>query len=80
MIRLSLTLFISSTNLFYGLLFANSIVLYQSGEIIDGVEAETGRISRNVPWRCRYEQALIQPAREVLDIEAGEFASGPRKS
>ena len=28
MIRLSLTLFISSTNLFYGLLFANSIVLY----------------------------------------------------
>ena len=51
----------------------------KSGEIIDGVEAETGRISRSVPWRCRYEQALIQPAREVLDIEAGEFASGPRE-
>ena len=32
----------------------------KSGEIIDGVEAETGRISRSVPWRCRYEQALIQ--------------------
>ena len=29
---------------------------------------------------CRYEDALIQPPREVLDIHMGEYASGGRSA
>lgn len=49
----------------------------ESGDTIDGVE--NGRISRNVQWKCQYEDALIQPARQVLDICMGELASGGRE-
>lgn len=43
----------------------------QSGHTIEGSEAGS-------KWTCRYESALIQPVREVLDIETGEFTSGNR--
>ena len=49
----------------------------KSGETIDGL-GEDGKISREVQWRCQYEDALIQPIRTVLDIEAGGFAAGRR--
>ena len=49
----------------------------QDGETIDGVA--DGRMSREVQWKCRYEDALIQPPREVLDIYMGEVASGERR-
>lgn len=48
----------------------------ESGETIDGIE--NGAISRNVQWKCHYEEALIQPSRLVLDICMGKFASGNR--
>lgn len=48
----------------------------ESGENIDGVE--NGELSRNVQWKCQYENALIQPVRQVLDICMGEYASGTR--
>ncbi|MDD6771400.1 DUF4261 domain-containing protein [Inconstantimicrobium porci] len=48
----------------------------KSGETIDGVEE--GRISQDLQWKCQYEEALIQPAREVLDINMGEYAAGRR--
>lgn len=48
----------------------------EDGETIDGIE--NGRISQNLQWKCRYEDALIQPPRGVLDIHMGEFASGGR--
>lgn len=48
----------------------------QDGETIDGVE--NGRMSREILWKCRYEDALIQPPRMVLDINMGEFAAGER--
>jgi hypothetical protein len=31
-----------------------------------------------VQWRCQYENALIQPAREVIDIYMNEYAAGQR--
>lgn len=46
------------------------------GETVDGVQ--NGQMSRNVQWKCHYEEALIQPAREVLDIHMGDNASGNR--
>ena len=48
----------------------------ESGDVIDGIE--DGQISRNIQWKCQYENSLIQPAREVIDINMGEFASGKR--
>jgi hypothetical protein len=44
----------------------------ESGHTIEGVEE--GSL-----WRCRYEQSLIQPVRDVLDVAAGEFAAGTRE-
>lgn len=48
----------------------------QSGETVDGVE--NGAMSQNVQWKCQYEEALIQPPREVLDLHMGPYASGGR--
>lgn len=48
----------------------------KDGETISGIEG--GEMNPDVKWRCRYEEALIQPARTVLDVEPGDFASGGR--
>ena len=48
----------------------------EDGETVDGVE--NGRMSRKIQWKCRYEDALIQPPRAVLDIHMGDYASGGR--
>ena len=49
----------------------------KSGETIDGIA--DGRMSREVQWRCQYEDALIQPVRVVMDICPGEYAAGHRE-
>ncbi|MCH5324505.1 MAG: DUF4261 domain-containing protein [Eubacterium sp.] len=48
----------------------------KNGETVDGVS--DGHIDINLQWRCHYENSLIQPAREVLDICMNEYASGGR--
>lgn len=48
------------------------------GDHIDGVV--NGQMSQDVQWNCHYEEALIQPSREVIDICMGDFASGSRES
>ncbi len=58
-------------------IFANNVPI-KSGETIDGLWE--GRIDPEVRWRCQYEMALIQPAREVLDICPGPFAAGGRQT
>lgn len=39
-----------------------------------------GRFSREVQWRCNYENSLIQPARDVIDIFMNEYAAGTREN
>ncbi|MDY3791122.1 MAG: DUF4261 domain-containing protein [Oscillospiraceae bacterium] len=56
-------------------IYANNCPI-KSGETIDGIR--DGRICRDVQWRCQYENALIQPSRQVIDINMGEYASGRR--
>ena len=46
------------------------------GDSIDGIK--DGQISMDVQWTTRYEESLIQPVREVIDINMGEFAAGTR--
>lgn len=48
----------------------------QDDETVDGVA--DGQMSRDVQWKCRYEDALIQPPRAVLDIHMGTYAAGGR--
>lgn len=49
----------------------------KSGETIDGLL--NGALSQRMQWRCQYEDSLIQPVRTVMDICAGEYASGQRE-
>ena len=50
----------------------------QSGDVMDGII--DGKISKDIQWKCQYENALIQPAREVLDVNMGEYAAGRRNN
>lgn len=43
---------------------------------IDGVK--DGKMSMEVQWKVRYENSLIQPSREVIDVNMGEYAAGNR--
>ena len=49
----------------------------KNGDTIDGIE--NGRMSMNVQWKCHFEDALIQPPRDVIDVCMNEFASGQRE-
>ena len=46
------------------------------GDHVDGLK--DGTMSREVQWNVQYENSLIQPIREVIDINTGEYASGKR--
>ena len=48
----------------------------KNGETVDGIKG--GEMSREVHWKCQFEDALIQPARTVMDICPNEFAAGGR--
>ena len=48
----------------------------KDGETIDGIA--NGQMNQEIQWKCQYEDALIQPPRDVLDINMGEYASGTR--
>lgn len=49
----------------------------QAGDRIDGII--DGKNSNRIQWECQYEHALVQPSREVLDINMGEYAAGIRE-
>ena len=49
----------------------------KSGDCVDGLE--NGEMSKNVQWNVQYEESLIQPVREVLDVNVGKYASGNRE-
>lgn len=49
----------------------------KDGETIDGLK--DGAISRDVYWKCQHELSLIEPEREVLDINTCEYAAGNRE-
>lgn len=48
----------------------------KNGETIDGIR--NGKICRDIQWKCQFENSLIQPVRQVIDICMNEFASGIR--
>lgn len=57
-------------------LFDNGAVI-KPGDTFDGVD-EAGEITSEVQWQLNYEESLIQPVREVLDVNTGVYAAGDR--
>ena len=51
----------------------------EKGDPIDGI-APNGSFSRGIQWKCSYENSLIQPARDVIDIFMNEYAAGIREN
>ena len=49
----------------------------KAGDTVDGIA--DGQMSCDVQWKVQYEESLIQPIREVVDVNMGEFASGSRQ-
>lgn len=49
----------------------------KSGDPIDSISSN-GSMCQEIMWECNYENALIQPVREVIDIYMNEYASGKR--
>ncbi|MED4954563.1 DUF4261 domain-containing protein [Paenibacillus macerans] len=52
-------------------------VSVSDGETIAGLL--NGEMAPDVHWPCRFEMALIQPSREVMDVCPGEYAAGERE-
>ena len=49
----------------------------KDGVTVDGV-ADNGNLDQSIQWKCRYEDALVQPNRPVLDVHMGQYAAGGR--
>lgn len=49
----------------------------KSNDFIDGIK--NGEISMDVSWKVDYEESLLVPYREVIDVNTNEFASGNRE-
>lgn len=45
-------------------------------DTIDGIS--DGKMNMQVQWQCHYEDALVQPARQVIDVYMNEHAAGQR--
>lgn len=48
----------------------------ESGETVDGIA--DGNMSYDVRWKCQYENSLVQPVRQVIDVYMNEYAAGAR--
>jgi hypothetical protein len=46
-------------------------------ETVDGFDSK-GKRQKKVRWVCQYEMSLIEPKREVLDVNTGNHAVGNR--
>ena len=49
----------------------------KANDFIDGIK--NGEISMDVSWKVDYEESLLEPYREVIDVNTNEFASGNRE-
>lgn len=60
------------------LLYSTAGYLFEAGDVIDDGHTITGP-DNNDPLICRHEQSLVEPAREVVDIDLGlPYAVGHR--
>lgn len=46
-------------------------------DTIDSIS--NGEMNMQIQWQCHYEEALVQPARQVIDVCMNEYAAGNRE-
>jgi hypothetical protein len=59
-------------------LFNTAVYIFQKGPVIESGQTVAG-IEPDSRWRCQFENALLEPKREVLDLNPGKpHAAGKR--
>jgi len=59
-------------------LFNTAVYIFENGPVIASGNTIAG-IEPESKWRCHFENALVKPARELLDLNPGPpFAAGKR--
>lgn len=56
--------------------FENDLPI-KDGETVGGFD-ENGESKEDIRWKCQYERSLVDPKRDVLDVNTGIFAAGNR--
>ncbi len=61
-----------------GVLFNTAFYIFEKGPVIESGQTVAG-IEPNSKWYCQFENSLLEPKREVLDLHPGEsYAAGER--
>jgi hypothetical protein len=61
-----------------GVLYNTALYVFEKGPVIESGQTVDG-IDPDAKWRCQFEDALVEPKREVLDLNPGHpFAAGGR--
>ena len=61
-----------------GVLFNTGVYIFEEGPIIESGQTVAG-IEPGSKWRCRFESSLLEPKRDVLDLNPGKpYAAGDR--
>jgi hypothetical protein len=59
-------------------LFNTAVYIFEKGTVIESGQTVAG-VEPGSKWRCQFENSLLEPQREVLDLNPGEFyAAGKR--
>lgn len=59
-------------------LYDTAAYVFENGDVIEDGHTVAG-VGGDEHWRCQHEDALVEPRREVLDIDPGDpFAAGGR--
>ncbi len=59
-------------------LFNTAVYIFEKGPVIESGQTVAG-IEPNSKWRCQFENSLLEPKREVLDLNPGQpYAAGKR--
>jgi hypothetical protein len=61
-----------------GVLFETAVYIFEKGPVIESGQTVAG-IEPDSKWRCQFENSLLEPKREVLDLNPGKlYAAGNR--
>jgi len=59
-------------------LFNTAVYIFEKGPVIESGQTVAG-IEADSKWRCQFENSLLEPKREVLDLDSGKpYAAGKR--
>lgn len=58
-------------------LYDSAYYLFDHGDVIQDGHTIQG-LDESQKWKCQHEDALVAPARAILDLDAGAFAAGNR--